>query len=142
MRWGKREIIYLPLHCHHQNDSCIRMGSDENHFNVPLTVMDKVTTVSTNDNLFEETGETKRNRCLPAYNALPLGQTGSHFFCLKSLQRHWQLPGMCPLDTQNRVHCNTKKKQKQNKVPPPHTVTKKANKQQTMTAFRKQDVTP
>ena len=29
MRLGKREIIYLPLHCHHQNDSCIRMGSDE-----------------------------------------------------------------------------------------------------------------
>ena len=21
-RWGKREIIYLSLHCHHQNDSC------------------------------------------------------------------------------------------------------------------------
>ena len=32
--WGKREIIYLSLHCHHQNDSCIKMGSDENHFNV------------------------------------------------------------------------------------------------------------
>ena len=30
----KREIIYLSLHCHHQNDSCIKMGSDENHFNV------------------------------------------------------------------------------------------------------------
>ena len=27
-------IIYLPLHCHHQNDSCIKMGSDESHFNV------------------------------------------------------------------------------------------------------------
>ena len=24
-RWGKREIIYLSLHCHHQNDSCIKM---------------------------------------------------------------------------------------------------------------------
>ena len=23
-RWGKREIIYLSLHCHHQNGSCIR----------------------------------------------------------------------------------------------------------------------
>ena len=33
-RWGKREIIYLLLHCHHQNDSCINMGSDESHFNV------------------------------------------------------------------------------------------------------------
>ena len=31
-RWGKREIIYLSLHCHHQNDSCIKMGSDESQF--------------------------------------------------------------------------------------------------------------
>ena len=33
---GKREIIYLSLHCHHQNDSCIKMGSDESHFNVSV----------------------------------------------------------------------------------------------------------
>ena len=35
-RWGKREreIRYLSLHCHHQNDSCIKMGRDKNHFNV------------------------------------------------------------------------------------------------------------
>ena len=33
-RWGEREIIYLSLHCHHQNDSCIKMDSDESHFNV------------------------------------------------------------------------------------------------------------
>ena len=33
-RWGEREIIYLSLHCHHQNGSCIKMGSDESHFNV------------------------------------------------------------------------------------------------------------
>ena len=31
---GGREIIYLSLHCHHQNDFCIRMGSDESYFNV------------------------------------------------------------------------------------------------------------
>ena len=30
----EREIIYLSLHCHHQNDFCIRVGSDERHFNV------------------------------------------------------------------------------------------------------------
>ena len=35
-RWGKREIIYLSLHCHHQNDTCIKMGSDESHFNVSV----------------------------------------------------------------------------------------------------------
>ena len=38
-----REIIYLSLHCHHQNDFCIKMGSDESHFNVSLIVRDKVT---------------------------------------------------------------------------------------------------
>ena len=27
-RWGEREIIYLSLHCHHQNDFCIKVGSD------------------------------------------------------------------------------------------------------------------
>ena len=26
---GEREIIYLLLHCHHQNDFCIKVGSDE-----------------------------------------------------------------------------------------------------------------
>ena len=35
--------MYLSLHCHHQNDSCIKMGSDESHFNVSLTVRDKIT---------------------------------------------------------------------------------------------------
>ena len=39
---GKREIIYLSLHCHHQNDSCIKMGSDDSHFNVSLIVRDKI----------------------------------------------------------------------------------------------------
>ena len=34
-RWGK-EIIYLSLHCHQQNDSCIKMGSDDSHFNVSV----------------------------------------------------------------------------------------------------------
>ena len=37
-RWGEREIRYLSLHCHHQNDSCIKMGSDESSFNVSLPV--------------------------------------------------------------------------------------------------------
>ena len=30
---GEREIIHLSLHCHHQNDSCFKTGSDESHFN-------------------------------------------------------------------------------------------------------------
>ena len=34
MEVGKREIIYLLLHCHHQKDFCIKVGSNESHFNV------------------------------------------------------------------------------------------------------------
>ena len=51
-RWRESEIIYLSLHCHHQNDSCIKMGSDKSHFNVSLIVRDKVTNkaVSTDHN--------------------------------------------------------------------------------------------
>ena len=33
-RSGKSETIYLSLHCHHQNDFCIKVGNDESHFNV------------------------------------------------------------------------------------------------------------
>ena len=37
--WGAmevrgEEIIYLSLHCHHQNNFCIKVGSDESHFKV------------------------------------------------------------------------------------------------------------
>ena len=31
---GEREIIYLSLHCHHQDHFCIKMGSNQSHFNV------------------------------------------------------------------------------------------------------------
>ena len=41
---GGGGIIYLSLHCHHQNDSCtIKMGSDESQSDVSLTVRGKVT---------------------------------------------------------------------------------------------------
>ena len=60
---GKRENIYLSLHCHHQNDSCIKMGSDESHFNVSVgSDGQSHKTASTNHNLFEEKGEPKRYR--------------------------------------------------------------------------------
>ena len=39
----KREIIYVSSHCHHQNDSCVKMGSDGSLFSVSLIVRDKVT---------------------------------------------------------------------------------------------------
>ena len=75
MEMGEKEIIYLSLLCHHQNDSCIKMGSDESHFNVSVGSEDKVTikTVSTNHNLFEEKGEPKRYRTevLPLTNLTP-----------------------------------------------------------------------
>ena len=41
------ESIYLSLHYHHQNDSCIKMGSDESYFNVSLIVSDTVTRLTT-----------------------------------------------------------------------------------------------
>ena len=40
-KWGKRESIYLSLHCHPRM-TCIKMGSDESHFNDSLIVRDKV----------------------------------------------------------------------------------------------------
>ena len=72
MEVGEREIIYLSLHCHHQNDSCIKMGSDERHFNVSLIVRDKVTRQCPQTTTFEENGEPSADQP----NALPLGQTG------------------------------------------------------------------
>ena len=88
--WGQREI-YLSLHCHHQNDSCIKMGSDESHFNVSVgSDGHNHKAVSTNHNLFEEKGEPKRYRTevllfTSLSNALPLGQTGSRFISVEHL---------------------------------------------------------
>ena len=63
MEVGEREIIYLSLHCQHQNDSgCIKMGSDELHFKVSLIVRDKVTRQCPQTTTFEEKGEPKRVR--------------------------------------------------------------------------------
>ena len=59
---GGGEIIYLSLHCYHQNDSCIKMGSDESQLNVFLTVRDKVTRQCSETPTFEEKGEPKQIR--------------------------------------------------------------------------------
>ena len=68
---GEREIMYLSLHCHHQNDSCTKMGSDENHLNVSLIVKDKVTRQCPQTTTNEEKGEPKRNRTeVPLLNSL------------------------------------------------------------------------
>ena len=45
-----RGRLSLALHYHHQNDSCIKVGSDVSHFNVSLYVS------------AARVGETKRNR--------------------------------------------------------------------------------
>ena len=54
--------IYIWLHCYHQNDFCIKVGSDDHNF------------------WREKRAEADSNRGPSAYqpNALPLGQTGSH----------------------------------------------------------------
>jgi len=54
------EIIYLSLH--HQNDSCIKMGSGESYFNVSLNLRDKVTRQCPQTRTFEEKRELKRIR--------------------------------------------------------------------------------
>ena len=73
MGW-KREIIYLSLHCYQQNDSCIKIGSDESNFIVSLIVRDNVARQCPRTTAFEENGEPKRIR---TEVSLPLGQTGS-----------------------------------------------------------------
>ena len=60
-----RGRLYLTLHCHHQNDSCIKMGSDdESHVNVLLVVSDSHKTVHKPQLLKRE--ESSRSFCLPA----------------------------------------------------------------------------
>ena len=59
---GSEGIIYLSLHCHHQNDFCIKVGSDESHFNVSFIVRDKVTRQCPQTTTFEEKGEPKQIR--------------------------------------------------------------------------------
>ena len=71
-----RLYTYRYRHCHHQNDFCIKMGSDESHFNVSLIVMDKVTRqCPTNHNLWRERRtEADSNRGPSSYQSktLPL----------------------------------------------------------------------
>ena len=59
---GGEGDYYTYRYCHHQNDSCIKMGSDESHFNVSLIVRDKVTRQCPQTTIFEEKGEPKQIR--------------------------------------------------------------------------------
>ena len=44
------DYILDTIHGHHQNDSCIKMGSDESLFKVSLIVRDKVTILPADHN--------------------------------------------------------------------------------------------
>ena len=55
--WEEGDYIYLSLQCRHQNDSCIKMGSDDSHFNVSLIVRDKVSRQFPQTTTLEERGE-------------------------------------------------------------------------------------
>ena len=59
---GGGGIIYLSLHCHHQNDLRIKVGSDESNFNVSLIVRNKVTRQCPQTTTFEQKGEPKQIR--------------------------------------------------------------------------------
>ena len=68
------DYIPIAIHGHHQNDSCIKMGIDESHFNVSVgSDGQSHKTVSTNHNLFEGKGEPRRYRTevLPLTSLLP-----------------------------------------------------------------------
>ena len=56
------DYIPVSLRRHHQNDSCIKMGSDESHFNVSLIVTDVPKRQCPQTTTFEEKGEPKRIR--------------------------------------------------------------------------------
>ena len=60
-REGEGDYIYLSLHCNHMTPA-LKMDNDESHFNVSLTVRDKVTGQCRQTSTFEEKGEPKRNR--------------------------------------------------------------------------------
>ena len=66
MEVGEEGIIYLWLHCHQQNDSCIKMVSDESHFNVSSVVRDKVTRPQLLKRKESRSVFEPRSLCLPA----------------------------------------------------------------------------
>ena len=61
--------MYLSLYCHHQNESCLKIGSEESSFNVSLTVRGEITRECPQTTIFEEKGEPEAdsNRSLTAY---------------------------------------------------------------------------
>ena len=61
-RGGGRGGLYTYRYTVTTRMTCIKMGSDESHFNVSLIVRDKVTRRCPQTTTFEEKGEPKRYR--------------------------------------------------------------------------------
>ena len=80
-RWGKRESIYTYRYTVTTRMTCIKMDSDDSHFNVSSIVRDKITRQCPQTKVFwrERRAEVDSNQGSSPYqpNALPLGQTCS-----------------------------------------------------------------
>ena len=59
---GGRGRVYTYRYTVTTRMTCIKIGSDESHFNVSLIVRDKVTRQCPQTTIFEEKGEPKRYR--------------------------------------------------------------------------------
>ena len=57
---GGKGRLYTCLHCHHENEFCIKIGSDESCFNVSLIVRYKVTRQCPQTTTFKEKREPKQ----------------------------------------------------------------------------------
>ena len=91
LRWGKREIILIPIAILSPPERLPHYdGQDESHFNVLLTVRDKVTRQCPQTTTFEEKGEPKRTcpwflvRAQGCHSTQSLDDEG---FCVLSLKR-------------------------------------------------------
>ena len=62
MEAGGRGILYTYRDTVTTRMTCIKMGSDESHFNVSLIVRNRVTRLCPQTTSFEEKGEPKRYR--------------------------------------------------------------------------------
>ena len=78
------EYIYIYRYTVTTRMTCIKMGSDESHFNVSLIVRDKVTRQCPQTTTFEEKGEPKRywTEVLPLTSLPPSHLTWWYKLCL------------------------------------------------------------
>ena len=119
---GGRGRLYITLHCHHYNDSCIK--SYDSHFSVFTNCEGQSRkTMSTDDNFWREwRTEAESNRGSSAYepNALPLNRTGSfsllfllsHHLCRP--QRHCSCAARPDISTSDHTQASFR-----NTAPPP-----------------------